>query len=290
VTGNYWAGTVSVLRNAGDGAYSRGTDIDLGVPVNFVLPADLDGDGAEDLVVTAKGKRAYILRNLGDAAFAAPDPIETLTNPNVVVCADLNDDQALDLVVGYWPDSSSVGEEQASLSVFYNRSDATFDSAVHHDIGARPWGIVAVDLDGDHHLDLAVVHGFSSALTVLLNEGDGTLAEHPKTFNVRSAIQSVAAGDLDGDGRADLAVAGGDAYVAVLRGKGDGTLEAPIEYPGAESPSWVTVADVDGDEDLDVLAAHYQSSALSVFLNDGAGTLAEHRTVSLWSWSKLSPK
>ncbi len=62
------------------------------------------------------------------------------------------------------------------------------------------------DLDGDNDLDLAVANGFSTNVSVLLGNGDGTFAE-PVDYGAGFLPAAVAVADLDGDLDLDLTVA-----------------------------------------------------------------------------------
>ena len=70
----------------------------------------------------------------------------------------------------------------------------------------------------------------------------------------------LAAADFDGDGRVDLAVGSRYRYaarnqVSIYRGKGDGTMMPPVNYPVGWDPSYGVTADFDGDGWPDIVAA-----------------------------------
>jgi hypothetical protein len=82
---------------------------------------------------------------------------------------------------------------------------------------------------------------------------------------------SVAVGDLRGNGILDLVTDNINTNtVSVLLGNGDGTFQAPIQYP-IDHNSWQVVAlgDVNGDGKLDIVVA---GSTTSVLLGNGDGT------------------
>jgi hypothetical protein len=80
----------------------------------------------------------------------------------------------------------------------------------------------------------------------------------------------VAVGDFNGDRVPDLAVANRSG-VAVLVGDGDGTFQAPVNYPAGTLPRSVVVADFNGDTLLD-LAVSNDDNKISVLLGNGDGS------------------
>lgn len=99
---------------------------------------------------------------------------------------------------------------------------------------------------------------------------------------------SVVVADVNGDGKPDLIVANQcpngscpfptDGTVGVLLGNGDGTFQTAVTYSsGASGTISVTVADVNGDGNPDVIVAHVCidlncDSSVSVLLGNGNGT------------------
>jgi hypothetical protein len=85
----------------------------------------------------------------------------------------------------------------------------------------------------------------------------------------------MATGDLNADGHADLAsVQWTSGTLAVFLGKGTGAFARRVAYPTVRRPSGITIADVDGDGDRDVVTASAnRGGAVSIFANSGAGGL-----------------
>jgi hypothetical protein len=92
--------------------------------------------------------------------------------------------------------------------------------------------------------------------------------------NNRSAV-ALGLGDLDGDQRHDVVAANGQSELNVLISKGNGSFATGVAYPldpGANSRI-VAVADLNSDGRGDVLVANDNLNTLSLFWNQGAGTL-----------------
>lgn len=127
---------------------------------------------------------------------------------------------------------------------------------------------LAVDLDADGDLDLAVPGYFGAGLHILINRGDGTF-EDPVIYPGAQFCTGIVAADLDGDGVVDLATAG----TYVYRGRGDGTFEDPAVYAGSAAAS-IDAGDVDGDGDMD-LATAGASDQLLLLENRGGASFLE---------------
>jgi hypothetical protein len=97
----------------------------------------------------------------------------------------------------------------------------------------------------------------------------------PVSYTVSGYPEDVAIADVNGDGRRDVVVAdaqGATGAVAVLLGKGDGTLLAPVFYGTGPGPFGLWLVDLNGDSKLDVVTSNYGGNSVSVLLNNGNGT------------------
>ena len=139
--------------------------------------------------------------------------------------------------------------------------------------------MIAADLDGDGHVDLALgenVLGLKNSLTVLLGVGDGTFGA-ASSYPSNPLVGSIAAGDVDKDGLLDLVVSnygfGNDlaSTATVMRGAGGGRFPNGVQYPTHQGTEQLGLGDVNGDGALDIIACNFNSKDLSVLLNDGHG-------------------
>ncbi len=156
-----------------------------------------------------------------------------------------------------------------------------FKPPVDYGVGTYPDSIAAGDFNRDGKLDLVVANYSSTAVSVLLGNGNGTF--QPKVdFAVDYGAGSVAVGDFNHDGKLDLVVttqsgAFGSA-LGVLMGNGDGSFQPYVDYPTAYGPYSVAVADFNGDGNADLATANYAVPGLSVsvLLGNGDGSFQPH--------------
>ena len=136
------------------------------------------------------------------------------------------------------------------------------------------------DVDGDGIDDVVVVRveqDRSATYRVLLGQGDFTTRDlEPVPISDDRAGDPILA-DIDGDTTWDLIVPTG-AGLTLSLGQGDGTFAtAAVIHPG--DPEYLATHDIDGDGNLDLVAAFNEADEIVVLLGDGAGgfdTLAPH--------------
>ncbi len=190
-------GAVAPLLGNGDGTFTYGgSAVNAAVengPVRIAL-ADFNHDGKLDAAVVAEEATDFgldVLLGNGDGTFQPLAPYAVGSFPEDVVAADLNGDGIIDLATA---DSFGTANAKNSVSVLLGNGDGTFAPAQQvaidtKDADAQPYGIVAVDLDGDRHLDI-----------VTANYG----ATNDRASILRNTSVPACVGDCDGNGMVSI--------------------------------------------------------------------------------------
>jgi hypothetical protein len=122
---------------------------------------------------------------------------------------------------------------------------------------------------GDGKLDAVVAHDDAEIVSVLAGDGAGGL-ERVGEIELGGRGFDVELVDVDGNGTLDLACTSFPAGIALLQGDGRGGFaHAPgSPYAIAGEPAGVSIGDIDGDLDLDLVAVSRESGELTVWLRD----------------------
>jgi hypothetical protein len=278
-TANFTSANFSILLGNGDGTFQTAQEFSTPYGASALAVGDFDGDGNLDIAVVEYVLNQSVLQiflGKGDGTFTAGASYSTVSYPYGITVADFNGDGRLDLAV--------ANDGNNTVTLFLGKGDGTFRKSRSYHV-PEPERVLAVDLNGDGHPDLAVLAYcakkvktcVSGAVAVLLNEGGGTF-QKPVYYSVNGVgPDGIAAADLSNNGKIDLVVANNNfqsaSTLSVLSGNGDGTFQAAVNYPVGDGPVGIAIADFNGDGNLDVAVANTASFTVSVLYGNGNGTL-----------------
>jgi hypothetical protein len=164
--------------------------------------------------------------------------------------------------------------------IYLGNGDGTLGQPMALPLGTMiTCGPVAIaDVNGDGKPDIVLgcydQNAGHSDLEVFLGVGDGTFTGPTTLPGPTVAFGSIVVGDLNHDGKPDLVLAGFESannIVAFLY-NGDGTFHISwTRHPAANNVSALALADLNGDGNLDLVAAVGPPEA-KVFLGKGDGT------------------
>ena len=260
-----------VMLGAGGGTFDPQHDFDTAGFSFSIALGDLNRDGNLDLVT-----ENYQLKNvsvlLGDGAgnFGPHAEYDVGQDFTYMAVGDLNHDGNPDLVTADYAVDS--------VSVLLGDGLGHFGPPTEFATGGQGTVSVAIgDLNHDGDPDLVTWNSYAnggSNISVLLGDGHGAFGPHKEY----AGGGNLAIGDLNGDGNPDVVTAGyygGDKYLALLFGNGDGTFGEPT-YLSTSPAEVVAIGDLNGDGNPDLVTTSRAINAVSVLLGNGNGAFAPH--------------
>jgi hypothetical protein len=260
VTSNHSGQAEEVFFGNGTGAFVKTSEFG-GADTNSLALGDVDGDGDIDGINANNGAVALYANN--GAGVLSEHEFNNFGSGNNrwIVLGDVDGDGDLDAVV--------TRAEGQNREVYLNDGNGHFLS--HQTFGAGNSTAAALgDIDDDGDLDAVFANGGGAAEEIFLNDGDGNFTAPlvNGTFGGGDSTQIVL-GDVDGDGDLDAVVANTDSTeTTVYQNDGIGQFtEHPTasDFVEADTRS-IALGDIDGDGDLDLVAANY-GAPLAAWLN-----------------------
>jgi hypothetical protein len=250
--------------------------------VRFVTTADIDGDGAIDVLATCPGDDMVLwnrnengLGTFGSNNVIANDATEAI----IADAGDLDGDGDLDVV--------SANRSANSISWYTNTdgagnfgSEQVINSSI---LNAR--FVLVRDIDGDDDMDvLAVSTGLARVFWFENLDGNGNFSSPNELPGVASGTISIDSKDIDGDGDNDVIVASTTQnrlyWNENMDGLGTFSGEIAIDTRGSFVMS-VFASDLDADSDIDVVSITTDGEVAWYENTDGLGTFGPAQIISL---------
>ena len=293
-------GTTFFFRNSGSSsapAYVAANTNPFGITDvgNFATPsfADIDRDGDLDLFIGNSVGNTLFFRNSGNSS--APAYEAASTNPFGITdvgtyakpsFADVDGDGDLDLF---------MGKEDGNTLFFRNSGSSS--APAYEAASTNPFGITDVgnfatpsfaDIDRDGDLDLFIGNGVGNTL-FFRNSGSSSAPAYANPtpginpFGITNAdsYAKPTLVDVDGDGDLDLFI--GNLAGNTLFFRNSGSSSAPAYVAAGTNPFGITnagpypnlsIADVDGDGDLDLFIGNMDGNTIFFRNNATAGATA----------------
>ena len=293
VVANKIEDNIRILLGTGDGTFNSlseySTEKNSG-PFSIAL-GDFDKDNCTDVaVLNDKTTNVAIFFGYGNGTFSSPVTYAMTQNSILtsIITEDLNNDTILDLAI-----SSSIGGS-SNVDIFYGLGGRRFLVPKTYSLDyAVQWSSIAVkDLNNDGRIDIVMSMTDVDKVVIMLADVSEPFGSSV-TFSAGtdSGPCAVAVSDLNNDAQLDLAVANSKTNnILILLGDGNGNFFSHKTYRVDVNavPTSITIGDVDGDKQPDILVTNSDRNEIGIFFSDGNGAFAVVRTLSTGSGSEPS--
>ena len=265
VVANRHAGTISVLKNYGNGVFAPRTDYASRPQPQSLVLTDVDNDGDLDVAV-ANTNSYYISVFVNDGSGNYPVRTDYLAAgpPDGICAADLDGDGYVDLLV---TDLASNG-----VTAFPNDGSGGFPSKTIYAAGGGAMAVVACDVNNDGAPDAVSVNTLSSSqIEVLTNLGSGVLS-FQTSFPVGNNSRTLLTTDFTSDNRPDAVTANSGANSITFYPHTVSTFGSPTDFTTGAFPAGLASGDIDGDGLTDLIVANQNANSISFMKNNGGGS------------------
>jgi CSLREA domain-containing protein len=231
--------------------------------LDLLLAADVDGDDDLDIVagLAYNDEIAWWENLVGNASsWARHEVAQGPHFPNALAVADIDDDGDLDLLSGTYYDGEIA---------WWENLDGNGRSWLMHLVASgysQPYTVGAADMDNDGALDIySAVFGGDKIVWWRNVDGKGLVWESHVVVEGYGRPRDVLAVDIDADHDMDLVNVSLDSTQVTLweniHGTGITWYATALDnnFPGGTA---ITAGDIDGDNDMDVVAASYNDTGL----------------------------
>lgn len=272
----------TIYTSNGSLEFAEGVVNDNIVSATVLNLEDLDGDGDLDLMARTGSYGDYrFYSNDGQGEFTFEMQITaTSLGQRTILVADMDGDGIKDLVMRELSPSGTYTDE---LSWQKNLGDFTFAPRSYIAINLYALSnLVVGDMDGDGDMDVISITNSQTARWYR-NNGPAGFASSVllHTASGGDALLRPFIVDVNNDGINDVLIRSGASaskriHPLINQGSGSFVQQPPITL--GMDPISMTVGDVDGDGDVDIICTRNISAGHKVALNDGNGNFTDGYT------------
>ena len=243
--------------------------------------ADFNNDNRLDIAIADSSIHSIgIWTNYYQADFAIQTKYSTGSSPQPysVAIADFNNDTLLDLVV------ANSGMKNIGIRLGFGNGSFGMETIYSVDLNSFPRHVNVADLNQDGHADFVVADSNNDNVIVFFGNGDGTFGSHSTySMGLQSSPTWVAIANMNNDGWVDLIVANhGTDRLGILYGYDYATFTLHQTYSTGNNSylKFVSVADMNNDNRLDIVVVNRNADNIGIFFGDGNGSFPTQITYS----------
>lgn len=244
----------------------------------FIISADLNNDHQSDIIMTIDDYGVIgVVLGENDGSFTFSDwyltPKYSITTG--ITTADVNNDQNIDIITSHmW--SGYIG-------IFIGYGNGSLSQVNEYSTGPEsyPSSLVAVDLNNDHFVDLAVISRGEYRISIHLGFGNGSFIQSSIISTGEHDPIQITAVDLNNDDQFDLVFIS-SLGITILFGYGNGTFSNLQTYHTNEDsqPRSLIINDFNQDNRLDIVVSIIGDIKLGIFLGYGDGRFTQMQSMS----------
>lgn len=285
-------GNLIAFAGMGTGGFRAPATIAVGLPVGEMAPADMNGDGNLDLVVTSRSSTGVVAVLLGNGAlgFSTQHRYAGQYSSASVLVTDFDADGRLDVALGSGEVNVLAFQTAGlQLGILFGRGDGTLQGAPGFRIPAfGETDPLVADFNGDGRPDLAYLARNGSFHLYAAQAGGAYAAlESASLLSGQGGnVVSVAVGDFNGDSRVDLAFVDASAGLFVALNNGAGRFLTVTRVETASNFVHLSVGDANGDNRSDLIVSNNGGSnntaagSVAIFTNSGTGSFTRTATLT----------
>lgn len=259
-SGTFWGEIIWHKNLSGLGDFGPSNTIFGGfgeTKYTYLLVADVDGDGLEDIITESESENYYFLswhKNFNGLGYGERQVIQEFTwNSESICAADIDNDGDLDILY------SDLFENRI---LYYKNTDGLGTFTLQQEITEGVIDITKLhvsDLDGDGHKDLISASLYENKIAWYKHIDDTDLFDSYQLITTDAeSPRGLKTGDLDNDGDLDLVSASFlDNKIAWYENQdGLGSFsDQQIITQNAIHATSIDIKDIDNDGDLDIISS-----------------------------------
>jgi hypothetical protein len=137
--------------------------------------------------------------------------------------------------------------------------------------------MVIIDINEDNNEDILIANKHDTHIKIFLNFATGQLADE-KMYLTVIGISLIVTGDMNDDGKIDIIGKNRGNSLTIFYNTGNETFNNQLIIPTDRGPTDIDVADINGDDQQDIVLTTYYQANIIILFNMGNDTFTNKTT------------